>query len=184
MINEIGNHYGRLLVVERASNNNYGQARWLCRCDCGNTVVVLGYALRQQNTESCGCIRKEMMIQKNIDKTLHGARANDSEMPEYRAFVSAKGRCTNPRNKSYKDYGARGIQFRFTSFQQFLDEVGMRPSSSHSLDRIRNAGNYEPGNVRWADKKAQANNRRLYHETLLQRIAELEAKLALTNAVL
>lgn len=98
--------------------------------------------------------------------------------------MGAKGRCTNPNNPSYKDYGARGIEFRFNSFQEFLNEVGRRPSSQHSLDRIDNNGHYAKGNLRWADKKAQANNRRLYHETLLQRIADLEAKLALTNSVL
>lgn len=125
-----------------------------------------------RNTESCGCIRSEKVSKWNIDRSTHGA----IKTPEYWAYKGAKGRCTNPRNRSYKDYGARGIQFRFNSFQEFLDEVGLRPLPQYSLDRINNDGHYEKGNLQWANKKAQANNRRLYHETLVNKIAALETE--------
>lgn len=173
--NEVGNRYGRLLVVARAENNDYGQACWLCQCDCGSKpTAVQGYSLRQKNTESCGCIRSETTAKKNVANRKHGAKFT----PEYSAYMSAKGRCNNPRNPSYKDYGGRGIKFLFTSFEQWLSEIGLRPSSAHSHDRIENDGNYESGNVQWATKKYQANNRRPYHETLARENAALKARIS------
>ena len=79
------------------------------------------------------------------------------EMPEYKAYQMAKYRCTNPRCPSFKDYGGRGIEFRFTSFKQFFALLGPRPEGM-SLDRIENDGHYEPGNVRWATPSQQQNN--------------------------
>jgi hypothetical protein len=81
-------------------------------------------------------------------------------MPEYAAYHHARDRCNDPKDNSFKNYGARGIKFLFTSFRQFYAEVGPRPSKRHSLDRIKNDGNYEPGNVRWLTKRAQLKNRR------------------------
>ena len=73
-----------------------------------------------------------------------------SKTPEYRAFNGAKSRCNNSANPSYKNYGGRGIQFKFSSFEEFINHVGFRPSGNHSIDRINNNGHYEIGNVRWA----------------------------------
>jgi hypothetical protein len=77
--------------------------------------------------------------------------------PEYKAFAGAKNRCKNPRHKNWH---GRGIRFKFKNFQEFIGALGCRPSPAHSLDRIDNDGHYEPGNVRWADAKQQAANRR------------------------
>lgn len=82
---------------------------------------------------------------------------------EYLAFQNAKYRCENPKNKSYPDYGQRGIKFSFSSFAEFFAEVGPRPSPEHSLDRFpNNDGNYEKGNIRWATRVEQASNKRAY----------------------
>jgi hypothetical protein len=74
-----------------------------------------------------------------------------------------KQRCVNPRNKAFKNYGARGIsvceKWR-DSFQSFLDDVGLRPDPKLTIDRINNDGNYEPGNVRWATRSQQNLNTR------------------------
>lgn len=85
---------------------------------------------------------------------------NGTHSPEYAAYNSAKARCTNSNHPNYKHYGQRGIRFLFSSFEEFIDEIGLRPSSLHSLDRENNDGHYEPGNVRWATPSEQANNRR------------------------
>jgi hypothetical protein len=72
-------------------------------------------------------------------------------------------RCTDPTHKSFKDYGGRGIKVceRWLKFENFLADVGLRPSPLHSIDRFpNNNGNYEPGNVRWATDTEQQNNRR------------------------
>lgn len=79
-----------------------------------------------------------------------------SKSPEYRVYCRAKQRCRS----NDKNYGGRGIEFRFNSFDEFFAEIGRRPSSEHSIDRINNDGHYEPGNVRWATLSEQARNKR------------------------
>jgi hypothetical protein len=88
----------------------------------------------------------------------HGGRKPRAR--EYQAYMNAKYRCTNPKCADYKYYGGRGVKFLFKSFAQFIAEIGPRPTSQHTLDRIRNNEHYEPGNVRWANHKVQQNNRR------------------------
>lgn len=56
VINEIGNKYGRLTVIERAPNDSAGRAHWICKCECGNTTIVRGTTLRSGATQSCGCL--------------------------------------------------------------------------------------------------------------------------------
>jgi hypothetical protein len=73
--------------------------------------------------------------------------------------MDAKRRCKN--GKDFANYGGRGIEFRFTGFEQFYAELGPRPSPEHSLDRIDNDGHYEPGNVRWATQSQQQKNKRI-----------------------
>jgi hypothetical protein len=83
--------------------------------------------------------------------------------PEYDAWLNAIKRCTLTSDRSYKWYGARGItvckEWRHC-YQDFLADVGRKPSPTHTLDRIDNNGNYEPGNVRWATKSEQSLNQR------------------------
>jgi hypothetical protein len=87
-----------------------------------------------------------------------------AKSPEYRAYTDAKGRCNNQNTHNYAAYGGRGIQFKFKSFNAFYAEVGARPSSEYSIDRIDNNGNYEPGNIKWSTGSEQTLNRRPYEK--------------------
>jgi len=102
-------------------------------------------------------------------------------MPEYIAYMNAQARCNRlPGEQDYDDYAGRGIRFLFTSFSQFLEEVGLKPDSQYLLDRVDNDGNYEPGNVRWATPSDSAKNKRLTEArvTHLTRISTLGAAVA------
>ena len=88
----------------------------------------------------------------------HGHHVGRKATPEYSAYRNAKSRCTNERAVQFPYYGGRGIEFRFNSFQEFLNDIGLRPSQNHSLDRIDVNGHYEVGNIRWATKSEQQFN--------------------------
>lgn len=83
--------------------------------------------------------------------------------PEYMSWQSMKGRCLNPKDDAYQDYGGRGITIHMAwrrSFQAFLADMGPRPKGT-TLDRYPdNDGNYEPGNCRWATLSEQNKNTR------------------------
>jgi hypothetical protein len=91
-----------------------------------------------------------------------------SSTRESRAYAEARGRCNNPHRPTYRYYGGRGIEFKFASYDEFYDELGPC-SDGLTLDRYpNNNGHYEKGNVRWASRKEQANNRRANGEAIHQ----------------
>lgn len=155
-----GERFGRLVCVSYVDSKNPEMlARWLCRCDCGTEKVIIYKRLTSGRTASCGCLRREVTSR---NSTTHGHSRPGRMTGEYRSWMSMKQRCTNVNHSDYKDYGAVGIfvcQRWLDSFQNFLDDMGLKPSRLHSLDRWPNqAGGYEPGNCRWATPKEQANN--------------------------
>lgn len=83
-----------------------------------------------------------------------------SRTPENQCWRDIKQRCLNPKNKAFHHYGGRGITVceRWMDFQNFISDMGARPSDKHSLDRIDNDGHYEPENCRWTTWDVQRRN--------------------------
>lgn len=131
-----------------------GQAYWWCLCECGVMREVIASSLRGGVSTSCGCRNSDLVVER---QTTHG----DTRSAEYRVWAAMWQRCTNPKQRSYARYGARGIKVcrRWEeSYEAFLEDMGRKPSPAHSLDRINYDGNYEPNNCRWATDTEQARN--------------------------
>lgn len=177
----IGKRFSRLTVL--GFDNGHGsKAKTICHCDCGNETSVLVYHLKDGKTKSCGCLQREVSIKR---LTKHGHASRGQRTPEYQCWTGMLRRCENQLHPSYKDYGGRGITVcgRWHTFELFLADVGKRPSSKHSLDRINNDGNYEPSNCRWATKQEQVDNRRTFGRIETFSNAELVAELQRRQAL-
>jgi hypothetical protein len=146
LIDITGKKFGKLTVIARATNRKK-KIRWNCICDCGQSRTVVSENLRTGHTVSCGCVRG-----------MH----RQSRSVEFSCWDNMIQRCSNPKATRYDRYGGRGIKVCerwLNSFENFLADVGKRPSPNHSIDRYPNGnGNYEPGNVRWATGKQQQRN--------------------------
>ena len=172
-----GKQFGRLTVVSEANRLRkpcgVPERRWNCLCACGAETVVSQGHLTSGNTRSCGCLLKET---RGLNNKTHG----DTRSPEWVAWTAMRDRCENSRG-AYEYHAGRGIRVceRWQDYQNFLSDMGRKPSPAHSLDRVDPNGDYEPSNCRWATRTEQNRNRRnaivVEHEGRLWRLHEIEA---------
>lgn len=151
----VGQRFGRLVVLDDSGRTGNRVVLCLCRCDCGSEKIVRLTKLRTGSTRPCGCLSRELVVARN---TTHGLRNH----PLYPAWFQMRQRCSNKNNERWIDYGGRGIRVcaRWNSFENFLSDMGQKPTAKHSLDRIDVDGDYEPSNCRWSTASEQMAGRR------------------------
>jgi hypothetical protein len=147
----IGKQFSRWTVIAAHPEPR----RVVCQCACGAIRTLFVGSLQSGDTKSCNCYRIDSYKWKG-----------KSRMREYFIWKGIIRRCTDPKCKEFQWYGAKGITVCkrwLESFDNFLSDLGPRPSPAHSIDRINTYGNYEPENCRWATMKQQVENRRNIH---------------------
>ena len=146
----IGSKFGYLTAVEPL----HIDGKWRFSCSCGETIVRRKTDVTSGKVSSCGCKTSELHAR-------HATKHGYANSLTWNSWMAMMQRCTNKNIKAFHRYGGRGIRVcdRWTNISNFVSDMGERPSKKHSIDRINNEGNYEPGNCRWATSKVQTLNK-------------------------
>jgi len=140
--NLAGQVFGRLLAISDSGLRKSEGIVWESCCECGNLVYIRGDSLKNGNTKSCGCLRRDRIFKHGYSKTRL-----------YKIWIDMKRRCHNSNNLDYKNYGKRGIRVcdewesNFTVFRDWALANGYKKNLT--IDRIDSHKNYEPQNCQW-----------------------------------
>lgn len=161
-------YYGKLLVTrtfkKKIGASSRGTTFAMCLCKCGGKITRPYYLLKKGNVKSCGCLRVEnaLIRAEALKLTRKNYRHGMEKTRPYRIWMNMKQRCSNPKHKSYKAYGGRGITLckKWNNFADFWKDMEDGYADHLSLDRVNNEIGYCKENCRWATPKEQSNNMR------------------------
>lgn len=161
-----GHTFNKLTVIGfngwRVFRSGKRQPIWQCKCACGAFTEVLGPNLVTGHTQSCGCFQEQRRTESH---TIHGHARKGAETKLYRVWSGMKQRCSDPNSPSWQYYGAKGIQVKWNSFEEFLADMGPSFKPGLTIDRLNNSKHYCKENCRWATPAQQnlnySRNRRL-----------------------
>lgn len=159
--------------------------RWVVRCDCGDIMEIDATAFRIGRATMCRKCR-------SATRAVHGCAATKGRRAtnEYEIWSGLKSRCKNPNSESYADYGGRGIKVceRWEKFENFLADMGPRPSRAHSVERVDNGKGYGPDNCIWATLDVQAvnrrDNRRITHDGVTKTLSAWARQIGISHYAL
>ena len=163
--NITGQTFGWLRVLGVDLDRSVERTMWRCICDpalggCGKETTTRSERLTEGRSVSCGCLREARLREQET----HGHSRRGHTSKEYTSWAGMSDRCYRSESQYFHHYGGRGItvcdRWR-NSFENFLADMGPKPTPKHSIDRIDVNGNYEPGNCRWATQTEQMRNTRV-----------------------
>lgn len=145
-----GQRFTDWTVLGRSPDSPSGQTFWICRCVCGTVKSVNGNNLRGALSKGCGC-----------NRVANVGGYDGPRDPTRSSWSAMRTRCLNPNSTDFSRYGGAGVGIdpRWDRYENFLSDMGPRPTVDHTLDRADNRLGYSKGNCRWATRLEQCSNR-------------------------